>query len=74
MEGKSALFYARISGHKEIEELLIQSGCPSTDTKPHVSPQHSTSDSKNSAMKKRESIPLNIRQIEMFNKLPASII
>lgn len=82
-KGKSALFYARTSGHKEIEELLIQSGCVPSHSdavgssgkgSQPTSPTSSTA--LGSALKPREAIPtpLNVRQIELFHKLPASII
>ncbi|KAJ6224532.1 hypothetical protein RDWZM_003077 [Blomia tropicalis] len=81
-DGRTALFYARISGHKEIEELLIQNGCHSTNQEISSMKGANTMTGSNnnnnidsrSIVRRHESIPLNVRQIEMFNKLPASII
>lgn len=73
-KGKTALFYARTSGHKEIAELLIQSGCVLTHTDAVPSPTSSTV--LGSVLKPREAIssPMSVRQIELYQKLPASII
>lgn len=73
-EGKTAIFYARIHGHKEIEELLMQSGCSEATTDTLVESSLSLNDSQRKQAKRRESIPLNFKSIEIFNKLPASII
>lgn len=81
-DGRTALFYARISGHKEIEELLIQNGYHYTNQEISSMKGANTMTGSNnnnnidsrSIVRRHESIPLNVRQIEMFNKLPASII
>lgn len=69
-EGKTALFYARISGHKEIEELLNNQN--SSNEKNELSSFNKTIQSQQT--NRNENISLNFKNIEMFNKLPASII
>ncbi|KAF7491540.1 Putative Arf-GAP with GTPase, ANK repeat and PH domain-containing protein 7 [Sarcoptes scabiei] len=79
-EGKTALFYAKIAGHKEIEELLNNQN-QSSNNNPSLlllnDDQTKTIKSESApipSLKKSENIPLNFKNIEIFDKLPASII
>ncbi|KAH7640839.1 centaurin-gamma-1a-like protein [Dermatophagoides farinae] len=80
-ESKTALFYAKIAGHKEIEELLNQQN--SNSNQPDNNNQPTTLSGQQNAMmnninhqnsNNNENIALNLNYIENFNKLPASII
>ncbi|OTF77664.1 hypothetical protein BLA29_001689 [Euroglyphus maynei] len=79
MEGKTALFYARIAGHKEIEELLNQQNSNSNQPDDNQSTTTTLSGQKNTVNNinfrnnnnNNENIALNLNYIENFNKLPA---
>ena len=71
-DGKTALFYARVNGHREIEELLMQSGCTMT-TVDMKNVSNSVNDS-NDKSNRRDSLQLHMKSMDQFNKLHTSII
>ncbi|KAH9420754.1 Arf-GAP with GTPase, ANK repeat and PH domain-containing protein 3 [Dermatophagoides pteronyssinus] len=79
IEGKTALFYAKIAGHKEIEELLNQQNSNSNQfddnqLKTSLAPKNAVNNNNHQNSNNNENIALNLNYIENFNKLPASII
>lgn len=79
IEGKTALFYAKIAGHKEIEELLNQQNSNSNQfddnqSKTSLGPKNAVNNNNHQNSNNNENIALNLNYIENFNKLPASII
>lgn len=68
-EGKTALFYARVNGHREIEELLILSGCTMTTVDSKLS-----TPGQDDKAGRRDSLQLHMKSMDQFNKLHTSII
>ncbi|CAG2109668.1 unnamed protein product [Medioppia subpectinata] len=66
-DGKTALFYAKTSGHKEVVDLLMHNGCSEMNA-----------NNSGSALPKRRgsltSLTAKSTTCEVFDKLPASII
>lgn len=70
-EGKTALFYARINGHREIDELLMLSGCTMTTVEGKAGQAAAGNDDKAG---RRDSLQLHMKSMDQFNKLHTSII
>ncbi|XP_054162704.1 centaurin-gamma-1A-like [Oppia nitens] len=69
-DGKTALFYAKTSGHKEVAELLVQNGCTEMQA-------ISSTNNSSSLAKRRDSLTLltaKATTCEALDRLPASII
>ena len=74
-DGKTALFYAKTSGHLDVEDLLKQNGCLEINGINTNKSSNNTSNY-NSLERRRNSLTsgLTYKTQQIFDKLPASII